>query len=255
MNKKKALIQYWHGLGDVIMLTPLLRQLYKKGFLVDLMCRKSVKDSYLLDECKYIDKLIVVENPWGSTKGFSLQVKENMELFNKLKSNYDFSSSINHLSTFNDKIIHNFKEGNINCDKDDLSLEVFISEDINKKALEYINNMYPKGYIFNHTMIENHPPHNWDSTNWINNNLPNLPVVNTGKNNTHYMINENINFSFVLAKNAKYRVLSSSVFVHACDAMNSEVEVVNYGKMDRKVWPKNKNLIKKVRELNKWIKK
>ena len=63
---------------------------------------------------------------------------------------------------------------------------------------------------------------------------------------------EDINFSFILAREAKHRVLSSSVFVHACDAMNVDVEVVNYGKVDRKVWPKNK-IVRKIREEGKWI--
>ena len=63
---KKALILYSHGIGDVIMLTPHLRHLYTEGYTIDLMCRVSIRDSKLLDACPYINKLIIVENPWRS---------------------------------------------------------------------------------------------------------------------------------------------------------------------------------------------
>ena len=83
---KTALILYWHGLGDVIQLTPVLRDIYNQGYLIDLMCRKEVTSSHLLDGCPYIDKLIDVENPFRSPYPFAVQRLANIQLLNNLKS-------------------------------------------------------------------------------------------------------------------------------------------------------------------------
>ncbi len=248
---KRALLLYWHGLGDVIMLTPLLRELHKKGYIVDLMCRKAVETSHLLDECPYINKFIIVENPHRSSMGFGAQAQKNINQLNTLGKEYDWVGGSIHYGHMTDKVKRNFDETKISSDN--FSLEVYIPKEIEDKALKYIEENYPNGYIFNHTMIEFHEVHNWDSSEWIKENLPNLPIIDTGKSGSHYMKFDDINFSFVLAREAKHRVLSSSVFVHACDAMNVDVEVVNYGRPDRKVWPQNK-IIKKIREAKKWIK-
>ena len=53
---KKALILFWHGLGDIILLTAHLRHLYKKGYKTDLMCLPETRKSRLLDHCLYIGR-------------------------------------------------------------------------------------------------------------------------------------------------------------------------------------------------------
>jgi len=247
---KKALILYWHGLGDIIQLTPVLRHLYKEGYIIDLMCRKEVRTSHLLDDCPYIKKLIEVINPWRSDKSFEKQSTENIELFNSLKKSYDWSGKCLHKNIQICKVLNNYKECNLSIIDNDL--EVFIPKYIEDEALNYITNNYPNGYIHNHTMIEFHKNHNWNSINWINSNLPQLPIIDTGYDGNHYMINDNINFSFVLAREATYRIFSSSVLVHACDAMKCNIDVVNYGKPSRYALPLKK-IINKVRENKKWI--
>jgi hypothetical protein len=248
---KKSLILYWHGLGDVIMLTPALRELYSQGYKTTLLCRQSVETSMLFKDCHYIDELIIVENPHQATN-MSESSRINIDLFRSMSKKYKWSGMSTHNGLINDKVDHTLKElrlGNKNP-----YLEVFIPKDIEEEAMKYINQNYPDGYIFNHTTVEFHPAHTWDSTDWIDSNLPNLPIIDTGKGGNHYMKFDNINFSFVLAREAKYRVLSSSVFVHACEAMGVDMEVINYGKLDRKVWPKNQKLVKRIRENEKWVK-
>lgn len=249
---KKALVLYWHGLGDVIILSPVLRELHKRGYVVDLMCREAVRTSHLLDSCIYVDKLITVENPWQSPKGFSLQANQNIKDFKELLIDYDWWGQANHMGPFTDKIVRNFEETRLTTT--DYSLEVFIPDNVEELALKYIEENYPDGYIFNHTMIEFHPAHKWDSSTWIKDNLPSLPIIDTGVGENHYKKWEDIRISFVLAREATHRVLSSSVFVHACDAMGVDMEVINYGKPDRKVWVRNQNLVKRIREFGKFIK-
>jgi len=42
--------------------------------------------------------------------------------------------------------------------------------------------------------------------------------------------------------------------VHAAEAMGLEMDIINYGKKDRKVWPLNQGLVKHIREEGKFIK-
>lgn len=261
---KKALILYWHGLGDVIMLTPMLRYFFRHGHVVHLMCRPEVDSSNLLGYCPYVEKLIHIPNPWQSPIGFERQKQTNITEFEQLSKNfytdylsidmeYSLSISCLHEHIFQDcKIATNWKECGI--PPDDNRLEIFIPPDIEARAMEFIASCYPDGYIYRHTQIEFHTTHNWDCTDWIKRHLPDLPVVDTGVGGNYYCADPDINFSFVLAREARHRILSSSVFVHACDAMGAIIDVINYGRPDRKVWPKNQKLVKKIRETGKWIK-
>ncbi|GAI47689.1 unnamed protein product, partial [marine sediment metagenome] len=155
------LILYHHGLGDIIQLTPHLRHLYKKGYITDLMCREQVKTSRLLDDCPYVDKLIEIINPWQSKSGFGRQKKLNVNKLNSLKKNYGWTaiSSHNKMSTYRSKIDCNSTELKLGIGNK--SLEVFISDSVERKALGYINSHYPDGYIHVHTNIEWHKNHTW----------------------------------------------------------------------------------------------
>ncbi len=250
----KALIHYSHGLGDVIMLTPLLRKLNQKGYKVDLMCRQSVETSKLLDECPYVERLFIVDNPHRSKLGWHEQQLINDKKMIAMSGDYDYTLRLPHLNLKTCKITHNMVKSTLSYSKEDLGLEVFIPKEVELQALNYIQKTYPNGYIFNHTQIEFHPVHNWNSMDYIKKNLPDLPVIDTGLGGSHYRMFPDINFSFVLAREAEYRVLSSSVFVHACEAMGSSIEIINYGKPDRKVWPLTPNLVKHIRESEKMLK-
>ncbi len=250
---KRAIILYWHGLGDVIMLTPMLRYFFQHGHPVHLMCRPEVSSSNLLGNCPYVEKLIHVDNPWQSGFGFEWQKQINITLFEQLSKNYDLSFCFLHEHIIDGcKIATNWKECGII--PDDNRLEVFISPETEARAMDLIASRYPGGYIHRHTEIEFHETHNWDCTDWIKKHLPDLPVVDTGLCGDYYCADPDINFSFVLAREARHRVLSSSVFVHACEAMGVDMDVINYGRPDRKVWPKDQKLVKRIREAGSWIK-
>ena len=225
---KSALILYHHGLGDVIMLTPLLRELHAQGYETDLMCREPVITSHLLDECPYVRGLIGIENPWWSKLGRGKQMRKNLEQFNELNKAYDWSGKVESHGRGN-RIAKNFKITGLPV-AEDLQPEVFIPVNVEAEAMNYINKNYPDGYIFNHTKSELHEGHNWDSSDWIANNLPNLPVIDTSDGSgTHRNFHEDINFSFVLAREAEHRVVCSSVFAHACDAMKCTIDALAHG--------------------------
>lgn len=250
---KTALILYWHGLGDIIILTPMMRHLYQQGYLIDLMCHELVAESHLLDYCPYVGKLIPVSNPWWSKLGFERQKQINIALFIEMAKQYDWSAKCPHNPIMNGcKIRTNWHECGLQPANN--QFEIFISPFTNKQAMEYIASNYPNGYIFQHTKVPLHETHNWDAHNWIQSHLPDLPIVDAGQDGDHFCFDPDINFSFVLMREATHRVLSSSVFVHACEAMGVQMDVINYGRPDRKIWPKDQSLVIRIRELGKWIK-
>jgi len=250
---KRALILYWHGLGDVIQLTPVLRKLHRDGYVTDLMCRPEVSSSHLFDECPYVSMLIPVVNPWQSPIGKDEQTKKNIAMFEDRSKKYDWSAKCLHKDIKGLKVDWNFRECGIDPMPSDRHLEVFIPSWIESEAMSYIEKNYPNGYVFRHTDVKWHPWHTWNSSEWIQKTFPGLPVFDTGDGALHDMPHKNINYSFVLAREAKRRVLSSSVFVHACEAMGSVIDVVNYGKPDRKVWPRDLGIVKGIRESGKTI--
>ena len=249
---KRALILFWHGLGDLIMLTPHLRRLYEKGYRTDLICRHFVEPSGLLAACPYVDKLIGVENPWKSRLGFAKSTAAIYRKFERLRGGYDWSGASPHVLHRTDKTINkiDMTSKELNIDLRDKRLEVFIPKTAEKEASKYMNG----DHIFVHTMPEPHLYHAWDATQWIRENLPPLRVINTGYGAEYFEAFDDINTAFVLAREAMYRVLSSSVFVFACEAMSVVIDVVNYGRVDRKCLNVlDQSRILHIREAGKWI--
>ena len=235
MPLKKALILYTHGLGDVIVLTPCLKKLYEDGYIVDLMCRKEVRTTHLLDECPYVDDIIDTPNPWSGNKD-EIENK-NIELFNALAKNYDWSGMALH----ND---WDFIETKSEMNARELGLEI-----IYHNPEVFIKDEY-KGcegnYLFLHWEVPAHPGHTWkwdDSIKWCEDNLMYDDVWDTTAEDHH----EDINEAFAVLRDASCRVICSSVFVHAADAMGIPVDVISYGTMDRKVLPETKP--RNIREL------
>jgi len=248
---KRALVCYWHGLGDVIMLTPHLRYLYKQDYIIDLMCRAEVRESKLLDECPYVGKLIEIPNPWQSPKyGFTGQMNRNLALFQELRGRYDWSGASPHRLHKKIAGIHkiDMTSKELGIEIKDKKLEVFIPHSIEKRADSEI-----KGdYIFIHRLCRWHPYHTWDPDGWIDANLPSLEKIYTDKDGETTKF-DNINTIFMLAKRAKHRVLASSVLVPACDAMGCVIDAINYGRSDHKVWPLDQSRVLHIREAGKWI--
>jgi len=237
---KKALLLFWHGLGDLICCTPALRGLYEQGYLCDIITLQNVEDSHLLDSCPYVGTvmpLIVggptgLGSPAGAGPEARLARKTFIDRLEELRPEYDKSFSTNKTPRYlrGGKIERNL----ISCGLPtnlDTNMEVFISQEAEDTALNFIDSNYPDGFIFNHTS-PGHMNHAWNSASWIEDNLPDLPVFDCGRDGTwngKWKPWEDINVSFVMAREANHRVLSSSVFMHACDAMNSEMDICHFG--------------------------
>ena len=213
------------------------------------MCRTQVRTSHLLDNCPYIGELIDVPNPWRDGD-FQTVCGENSNRFMELGARYDWMGNALHLSGKKGEHKIDMTSRELGLTLSNKTPEVYIDDETEVK--DFIKANYPRGYILVHTAIEFHTEHNWDASAWIKENLPELPVINTGKGGGHHRFWEDINQTFVILKYATHRVLSSSVLVHAADSLNVPVDVINYGKKDRKVWPVNDIAIK-IREEGKWL--
>ena len=239
---KKALLLFWHGVGDAITLTPSIRFLFNQGYSCDIVCRQGLHDSKLFDYCDKITTIPVSAKFGGKgelgpetspstngERGIKARAKFK-EVFRKLSNSYDkcFDFSRSPQKVKGGKINRSLKI--VGGDFRDSLLNLFIPPKAEDIALSYIETHYPDGYIFRHTKPGAHGSHDWrEADNWILDNLPSIPQFNTGRKEKHAFMWDDINVSFVMAREAKYRVLSSSVFVHACDAMNVTMDAVYYG--------------------------
>ena len=52
---KKCLLLFWNGIGDLINLTPSLRELHHHGYHTDILVRRHVYDSGVFEACPYAD--------------------------------------------------------------------------------------------------------------------------------------------------------------------------------------------------------
>lgn len=241
MHRKTYLLQYHHGLGDVIQLTPHLRYLWMEGYKIDLMCRQEVVTTHLLEYCPYIHNFIIIKNPWQSHLGFSKQLQVNINYFDQLKLNYDASSISTHVGIDNmNKMVFTAQE--LGIDLKDFRPEIFISPAIHQEAKECVQTYFPGGFIFLHYHVEDHPVHSWDGTTYTTSHFPPLPIYDTNLEPRH----PNINFAFAVLGMATHIILSSSVFVHAADAMNKPIDTLFYGKADDKVAPTQTQVLKKI---------
>lgn len=239
-TSKKALLLFWHGIGDAITLTPALRYLMKRGYESHILCRPALAESQLLLHCPYAKTIPVpVETTPSSSTASSARARQLFRnTFEDRRKDYELSFSFSGAppKIRGGKILRNMRvcgapEG------EDRKLEVFISEEAEKTALSHIEANYPNGYIFQHTRPSS-TTHEWrGASRWMAERLPELPVFDTGRKGKDARSWEDINVSFVMAKEASHRVLSSSVFVHACDAMNVPIDVVFYGKPAPHAWP------------------
>jgi len=223
----KALLVFWHGIGDLICLTPALRVLHDKGYHCDIMCLSYVIESKVLAACPYVTLRPLPTDTSPSDRGGRGKAARKlcMDAWVEIKNSYDiafhFADKPRHIR--GGKIERNLKACGLPSDTDP-SLELFIPEEAEKTAKDHISENYPEGYIFQHTESERHPNHNWDPMSWISENLPDLPVFKSS-----YSQWNDINVAFVMASEPTHRVLISSVFVHACDAMDVVMDVVHYG--------------------------
>jgi hypothetical protein len=247
---KKGLLLFWHGIGDLLCLTPTLRELHRNGFHCDILVRQFVVDSKIFDVCPYANllPLSIVNSPSGGGEVGKRAKNTAVAEFAAIKEQYQgsviFSGTPERIQASKSALFYDtaMRAFGLPMTANYEPLEVFISASAENEAKESIAKHFPNGYIFQHTEPDRHPAHVWNPASWMRQNLPALPVFKA--NETFW---EDINTTFVMAREANHRVLSSSVMVHACDAMNATMDIVNYGRPNPQGWPDDMRKIKLMR--------
>lgn len=232
---KKLLMLYADGIGDCIMATPHMRYYAKEGYEIDLMCRESVKSSHLLDECPYINDLIIVPNPWDSGDKVYEAQKSTKKIFDKKAKKYDDAvyKPLCQVPNIHKIDMTSKFFGMPELKGEDRWPEVFISEENQRIADEFLKEIEFDNFRFLHNVVELHPGHTWnEAEHWCNGNMEEMDIFNAA-----FKQWDDINISFAVLKRATQTILCSSVYIHAADAMGKRIDVAYYGTIDRKVWP------------------
>jgi len=255
---KKCLLLFWHGIGDLINLTPALRELHNHGYHADILVRKFIVASGVFDACPYATLIPMDITPVSAGGPEGAKAKEQaLAAFEGRKGAYDghclfYKSSWKVrgalMTLYYEETIEAMSltpTVNVNSPTAIYGpTEVWIPEECELEAARFVESKYPKGFIFKHTMPEKHPDHCWpDAAKWIKRELPALPVFDSDAHGER----GNINTLFAIAKKAQHRVLASSVIVHACNAMGSTMDIVNYGHPAEDHYPEDPNTIKVIR--------
>jgi hypothetical protein len=245
-DRKRALICFPHGIGDVIQATPAMRTLYEQGYLLDMMVRPSVINSHLLDDCPYIGKLMKVrtdttENGWK---------EYHIPMFNSIKRSYDLAITCKLLSAYKHRQHQIARE--LGVEPDDFNLDVWINQASVLEAQEFLKQqLNGKPFIHVHTKTEAHRKYYWDSMSYVQqayfDDVPDMPIIDTGHEGNAHKLFENINTTFMIMRYATHRVLSISVMAAAADALQLPIDILNCVDKDHHCLPLNRKLIKKCR--------
>ncbi|MAG44565.1 hypothetical protein CL633_01620 [bacterium] len=222
---KSILIVFWHGIGDVIMATPSFRALRKKypKAKIGISLRFNTKDSGILNNCLYFNKIYSINNPWFSSsleRGFKIINKQIQKILQE--DSYDEVKWIN-FENKKHKVFVAAEELGVNLDN--TRYEVFLSKKDEKDALSWLakNNLQPANYAFLHTNSGDVRKN--ISSKFFQKRIPSKfkKYVIVGK--SYSIKNHNINFSAALLKHAGFLALVDSAFVHVADAMGKDIDI------------------------------
>jgi len=241
-DRKRALVCFPHGIGDVIHASPSMRTLYEDGYLLDMMVRPGVINSHLLDDCPYIGRLIKVrtDTTEGGWKTYHLP------MFNKFRRDYDKAITCQLLSRYNHRQHQIAKEFGV--EPKNFDLEVWINQQSIIEAQTFLGqHIGSKPFVHVHTRTEAHRKYWWDSLAYVGKEFPDVSIIDTGHNGNAHKNFENINTSFMIMHNAAHRVLSISVMAAAADALRLPIDVLNCVDKDHPCLPLNRKLVKRYR--------
>ena len=157
----KILFHQFHGLGDAILLTPVLRK-YKEEYpetFIGLTHLKRLPTQELFSECPYIDEFFPISDAWNDFGDFNIgKSKVYIEALAYAEdNNYDKLQEI----TMNRQIaIHKIHRAarELGVRITDYRTKIFpnITEEIKRKADEFLKNVR-EPYTFIHTKTGNSP--------------------------------------------------------------------------------------------------
>ena len=234
----KTLINYPHGLGDHILLSPMLRLCAEKRGPVDVCMTDQFVSSELYRNCPYVNKVIPLKHPWhdypgGAPVGFVEVEKAARKIYRE--GDYDHFITINQHPGVKSKIVINMEALSVaNHESHDLNTEVWISTRDRIIALKWladngISNEYGFVHGISHLAKNKNLPENWGYDYCKRQGLKS--VVEVGKSFEYDELN--INSQFFIMKRASTRVLMDSVFFHAACALSLNIDIAYFARGEK----------------------
>lgn len=225
----KTLLIYPHGIGDIILATPALKQ-YKKDTdaFVGMAIMSRLRSSQILDHCPHVDEVLYTKDMWndfpnvhvgkGAVIGACRQIGKD--------KGYDQVIYIEHPAPKNKITIVADKLGVI---PEDYHTEVYISDEDWDKAREIVGELTDYGFVHDYSPSNVTPPKNLPSgygKQWLlDNGIKDIVEVGKTFSATEY----NINVQFAIMYYARAIVLIDSAFYHAAGALDKKIDYCYFG--------------------------
>tara|TARA_B100000287_G_scaffold259614_1_gene244200 strand:+ start:32 stop:790 length:759 start_codon:yes stop_codon:yes gene_type:complete len=229
----KTLILFPHGLGDCILLTPTLRELYNKfGMKVDIVTLKRFESAMLFDNCPYVDKIFYSKDAWHDFE------HGNVELaFNTLFNEWGKFAEENGYKQYG-MPMHRGSQNKITMNADyfglqleDTHTEIFTTDEDKKNADKLIEEFVGDekyGFVQTETgVVQKNLPEGY-GRKWLSDNKGIKNVIEIGKEIG--VFDYNINVQFEILRRASSVCIPDSVFYHACHAIGKDIDFVYFGR-------------------------
>jgi hypothetical protein len=219
-GKKKVLFLFWHGLGDNILVTPVIRR-YKQttGNFVGWAMPRKFRSAALFESNPYIDQLHWTSDAWHDFKNYSQGCKRVIKEGKAIKKEFGYDE----LCVIFEKNISKHKiywaADMMGVDlNNDLHTEVYYDPEKIKHL--YMSISLPEEYVFFHgkTAAQSKDLSLEKAKEWLSQEGIDLPIVSPdfSWNYQEYPIA----FAMDVMKKAKYIVVADSVMYHAAHAMD-----------------------------------
>ncbi len=229
-EKKKVLFLFWHGLGDNILATPVIKQ-YKQttGNYIGWAMLRRFRSAGLFDDNPHIDRLHWIPDAWNDFKNYSHGCRQVIKEGKAIKKEfgYDEICIIDHKSSSGHKIHRTAFEMGIGLDND-LHTQVYYDPEKIRPLYESIS--LPEEYVFFHgkTGAASKDLPLEKAREWLNRENIDLPVVSPDF--TWDCREYPVAFAMDVMKRAKHIVVADSVMYHAAHAMDLYVDCAYFAR-------------------------
>jgi hypothetical protein len=244
------LIIYPHGLGDCLMLTPSLREWYKKNNTkVNIAIMKRFESSKIFANNPYVDKIFYVQDPWNDYSSADIGFIEVQKAGEIIATQNNLISIFLNQPPPIHKIFKN--AGLLGLTLESTHIDIFISEEERNIANEVIDKyvgLNQFGFIQTTTgagSTKDLP--NGFGEKWLRNERGLNYFIEIGK--TFKFDEYNINIQFEILRRASAVCIPDSVFYHACSGLNKNIDFVYFGRgvdVYNRVRNLNNNIIENV---------
>jgi len=235
---EKVLFLFWHGLGDNVLATPVIRQ-YKKqtGNYIGWMMMERVLGAQLLKDNPNVDAIHGCSDAWhccghdNISEGSQKVIQEAQEV--KEKYGYDQLVVIDHTSSKKHKIYRTADEMGVDLDEKDLATE--FSYNYNDIKDFYSEVSIPKDYVFFNglTGVRNKNLSLDRVKAHMKENNIDLPIISPDF--TWDVSKYPISFAADVMKKAKHIYVADSALYHVAHALDLTIDVA-YFKRGNKTW-------------------